>query len=620
MRFGSPEILWLLAVAPAIIWFYYTAWRKNRELIARFVHPNHLERLTEFVWFKIKQWKMVLVVCAFVFLIIAAAQPQWGFKWEEVKQKGLDIIVAIDTSRSMLAEDIKPNRLTRAKLAAVDLMSIAKSDRLGLVTFAGSAFLQCPLTLDEEAFRQSVNVLDVDIMPQGGTAIAEAINIASEAFKEGTENHRIIVLFTDGEDHEEGAVEAAENAAKKGIKIFTVGIGTPEGETLKIRNPDGRIETITDETGKPVVSRLNQALLQEIAAKTGGFYLQLTGAKTIETLYERGIAPLPKGEQASRLVKKYNERFYIPLLIAIALLVLEIFLPERKPIGRFQIIGKLGLVLILALLSNTHNAEASISSAIKNFYDGKYKTALQEFEELLKKRPNDPKLLFNAGVTAYQLERYSNAVNYFTKALDTPQNQSLQKRTYYNLGNSLYRLGENKDDLSERYELWKNALSSYESALKFDPKDENAKFNRDFVKKKLEELEKMLPKQQQQQQGQDNQQQKDKQKNQGENKDKQQQQQQQKGDKENQQSAEQQKQLAQQQQQQQQMQQQQAKQGDNKGQTNGQVQAEARAVYMTPEQLKQLLEAQKSEEKMLIFQPPNTEKSPKQSERYIKNW
>src|SRR6185295_8691540 len=156
----------------------------------------------------------------------ALARPQWGFTWEEAKQRGLDIIVAIDTSRSMLATDIAPNRITRAKLAALELMQKAKNDRLGLVAFAGSAFLQCPLTLDEEAFRQSVNALDIDVIPQGGTAISEAITVSLEAYKDSEDNHKIMILITDGEDHEEGVLEAAEEAAKAGMHVFTIGVGT----------------------------------------------------------------------------------------------------------------------------------------------------------------------------------------------------------------------------------------------------------------------------------------------------------------------------------------------------------------------------------------------------------
>src|ERR1051325_5414353 len=151
---------------------------------------------------------MILLVISVGLLILTLAQPQWGFAWEEARQRGLDIIVAVDTSRSMLAEDIAPNRLARAKLAALDLMRLAKHDRLGLVAFAGTAFLQCPLTLDDEAFRQSVNQLEVGIIPQGGTALAEAIETALSAFKDTGDNHRILVLFTDGEDHDSGALDA----------------------------------------------------------------------------------------------------------------------------------------------------------------------------------------------------------------------------------------------------------------------------------------------------------------------------------------------------------------------------------------------------------------------------
>src|SRR5204863_10043701 len=166
----------------------------------------------------------------------------------ETRQRGLDIVVAIDTSKSMLAEDITPNRLARAKLAALDLMQQAKSDRLGLLAFAGSAFLQCPLTIDDNAFRQSVESLDVNIIPQGGTALAEAINTALTAFKEG-ENFKVLVLFTDGEDNDEGALAAAEAAAKEGMKIFTIGVGTAEGELLRMKDAKGRTDYIRDDQG-----------------------------------------------------------------------------------------------------------------------------------------------------------------------------------------------------------------------------------------------------------------------------------------------------------------------------------------------------------------------------------
>jgi Ca-activated chloride channel family protein len=271
------------------------------------------------------------LIAAVALVIVALARPQWGFTWQEVKQRGVDIVVAIDTSKSMLATDIAPNRLARAKLAALDLMRLAKADRLGLVAFAGDAFLQCPLTIDDAAFRQSVDALDVNTIPQGGTALAEAINTALTAYKEG-ENHKVLVLMTDGEDHDSGAVEAAKKAAEAGLRIYTIGIGTMEGELLQVKDAQGNPEFIRDEQGNVVKSHLNEELLREIATDTGGFYLPLRGAKTMDMLYEhdQGLAKLPKSEHQEKLVKQYYERYHWPLAAAIVLLLIEMLVPERK--------------------------------------------------------------------------------------------------------------------------------------------------------------------------------------------------------------------------------------------------------------------------------------------------
>src|SRR5437899_3517291 len=229
MNWGNPNILWFLLVLPVgLIAFFVWSWRKHQLLMAQFIQARLLPSLTVGISPRRQKTRLASIVLAVIFLILALARPQWGFDWEEVKQKGLDIVVAIDVSKSMLAEDIAPNRLARAKLAALDLMQQAKSDRLSLVAFAGSAFLQCPLTIDDSAFRQSVDTLDVNTIPQGGTAIAEAIDTATASFREG-DNHKALVLFTDGEDQDSGAVEAAKRAGEAGIHIYTIGIGSPEG-------------------------------------------------------------------------------------------------------------------------------------------------------------------------------------------------------------------------------------------------------------------------------------------------------------------------------------------------------------------------------------------------------
>ena len=203
MRFAQPQFLWLLLAAmPALAALFYWSWRVKQKLIRQFISSRLLPNLTVGVSPRRQTFRLALLAAALAGLLLALARPQWGFVWEEAKQKGLDIIVAIDTSRSMLAQDVAPNRLDKAKLAAFDLMNQARSDRLGLVAFAGTAFLQSPLTLDDQAFRQGVEALNVGIIPQGGTALSAAIRTSLQAFEKNNDNHKVLVLFTDGEDHD----------------------------------------------------------------------------------------------------------------------------------------------------------------------------------------------------------------------------------------------------------------------------------------------------------------------------------------------------------------------------------------------------------------------------------
>src|SRR3954466_5487863 len=310
MTFGNSQMLWLLLVIPpALLAFFWWAWRQRQALMTQFIQARLLPGLTVGLSTRRGRLRVALLTFAVICLIITLARPQWGFDWEEAKQRGLDVVVAIDTSKSMLAEDFSPNRLNRAKLAALDLKKLAKTDRVGLVAFAGSAFLQCPLSFDDEAFRQSVNALDVNIIPQGGTALSEAIETARSAFKEKNDNHKVLILFTDGEDHDGSAVDAAKAAAKEGMLIFTIGVGSPNGELLRVADTKGRVDFIKDDQGNVVKSRLNEKLLREIAESADGFYMMLSGANTMELLYERRLAPLPKALHAGRQVQKFHERY-----------------------------------------------------------------------------------------------------------------------------------------------------------------------------------------------------------------------------------------------------------------------------------------------------------------------
>jgi Ca-activated chloride channel family protein len=502
MIFGNPRMLWLLLITmPLLAWFFWWAWRKKQFLIGQFVQSRLLANLTVGVSKTVQKGRMALLWGAVGLLIFTLARPLWGFAWEEAKQMGLDIVVAIDTSRSMLAEDVAPNRLARAKLAALDLMRLAQSDRLGLVAFAGTAFLQCPLTLDEEAFRQSVDALEVGIIPQGGSAITEAIETAAKAFKEEGDNHKVLILLTDGEDHEAGALEAAKKAADAGLRIFTVGVGTPDGELLRQRDQNGAISYVKDEEGNVVKSRLNETLLTQVATAAQGFYLPMSGGKTVEVLYERGLAPLPKSEGSSKSIKRLKEQFQWPLGLAIGLLILELFLPDRKRVPKTEAIVAASAnaalrkaVAPVALLCLTVTVAASPGSALRKLEAGKYDQAQAEYRKLLERKPDDARLHYNAGAAAYHAENFEDAAKHFGASLTSPD-LDLQQRSYYNLGNAFYRMGERQSEPPKKIEAWEQSAKQFEGSLKLNPQDTDAKFNLELVKKKLEEL-----KQQQQQQ------------------------------------------------------------------------------------------------------------------------
>ncbi|HVV02231.1 MAG TPA: VWA domain-containing protein, partial [Verrucomicrobiae bacterium] len=372
------------------------------------------------------------------------------------------------------------------------------------IAFAGGAFLQCPLTFDDSAFRQSVESLDVNIIPQGGTALAEAIDTANDAFKEG-ENYKVLVLITDGEDHDSGAVEAARKAAAKGMDIFTIGVGTPAGELLQVTDANGNTDYIRDDQGNVVKSHLNEKLLREIAGATPkGFYLPMRGAKTMETLYEQGLAPIPKSESGDRLVRRYHERFQWPLGLALACLFFEMILPERGRRRRRAgsateaVAAPVAAALALLAIAIPQDASASPSSAYKAYHAGKYDQALKDYEDALQKRKDDPRLHYDAGAAAYQTKKYDQAQKEFSQALDSPD-WKLQGQAYYNLGNTLFHLGAQNQDPANRQRAWEESIQDFENTLKLNPQDPDAKYNRDTVKKLLEELKKQQQQQQQQQ-------------------------------------------------------------------------------------------------------------------------
>ena len=493
MRFEHSNLLWLLLVVPPVLLgFFWWSARVRQRLLTQFVESRLLAQLMVGMSPARRKFRFALVILAVVFLLFTVARPQRGFDLEEVQVNGLDIVVAVDTSKSMLATDIAPNRLTRAKLATLELMQRASADRMGLVAFAGDAFLECPLTIDNTAFQQSVQALDVNSIPQGGTAIAEAINTARTAFKEKT-RHKVIVLLTDGEDNdsEPGALEAAQTAAKAGVKIFTIGIGSAEGTLVTVAGADGNTDYIRDEKGQVVKSKLNEALLQQIATATGGFYLPLRGANTMDTLYERGLAPLPKSESSEKMVRRYHEQYHWPLAMAILLLLAEMFFPERSWQTATKAKGKVAAITaLLAILFLPVATNASPADALREYNVGKFPNftnALQEYERLAEVQTNDLRLVFNAGDAAYRATNFDLAQNLFQQVTLAPD-LKLQQSAYYNLGNVQFQKAKQAKDLDGLEQGFDAAAKIYERAIMLNTNDADAIFNFRFAQGAAEQV------------------------------------------------------------------------------------------------------------------------------------
>lgn len=305
------EIKWLIALPfLLLLLFIFSLYFQScrRKLLERWGRSLHRLKLVE----SEQRWRVSLRkgmwIVSFILLVFALARPQWGFYLEKRQHQGLNLLFALDTSKSMLAEDVRPNRLELAKLSILELVNLLAGNRVGLIAFAGNAFLQCPVTADYGAFKLSLKALDTQIIPKGGTHIASAIRMAEQAFEAGNSYKRLI-LMTDGEDLEGSALEAAKDAAKKGIVVYTVGIGSPKGSPITFRTPEGRNQRLKDAKGEPVITRLDEGMLQKIAQETQGFYVPLGNAgEGLKQIYETTLRHLPK-ESFESVEKKPVERY-----------------------------------------------------------------------------------------------------------------------------------------------------------------------------------------------------------------------------------------------------------------------------------------------------------------------
>jgi Ca-activated chloride channel family protein len=331
MKFAAQHMLHLiwLIVAVGIFLFYRLAFKNKlrQQFIAAQLWPQILPEFAR----QREKGKAALMILVFVFAVFALLRPQWGFDWQEIKREGVNILVAMDTSRSMLTQDVKPNRLERSKLAIRDLLKKLRGDRIGLIAFAGGSFMVCPLTTDYNGFLLTLEQVDTDTIPQGGTSISQAIEEALRSYKDIAGKHKALVIITDGEDLQGNVLELAKKARQDHIKIFCVGIGTKEGELVRVKNLSGQSEFLKDKDGHFVKSRLNEKILQDIALTTGGAYVRSSGAEFgLDVIYDQYLSKFEKAEFKSKMEKRYHERFQYPLCLAFLLLCWETALTTRK--------------------------------------------------------------------------------------------------------------------------------------------------------------------------------------------------------------------------------------------------------------------------------------------------
>jgi Ca-activated chloride channel family protein len=341
-RFAFPRVVYLLGIVPVLILFFVYAFRQKRKAMELFGRIDLVEKLTRSVSRKRQIWKVVLIVCSFFLLVLSLARPQLGTKLRTVKREGQDIVIVLDVSFSMLAEDIKPNRLEKAKHEIGSLIDKLEGDRVGLIAFAGKAFVQCPLTLDYGAAKMFLDIMRPDLIPIPGTAIGEAIGKAIDSFVEKERKHKVLILITDGEDHIGKPLDLAKVASKEGIVIYCVGIGSSKGVPIPMIDEKGNhVGFKKDRHGEVVITKLDELTLEKIALETGGKYYRASpGEVELDKIYE-DISKMDKKALASQQFAQYEDRFQGLLGFALFLLILEIFIPERRRMkkewrGRFE--------------------------------------------------------------------------------------------------------------------------------------------------------------------------------------------------------------------------------------------------------------------------------------------
>lgn len=524
IHFEHIHLLYLLITIPlfAIIWAI--ARHQNRQKLKQFSDKSMFGRLIPDASPRRPFIKFTLIMLGWGFLIIALANPQVGSKMVKGEQLGSDIAICLDISNSMMAEDLQPNRLERSKRMVTNLMQEMPENRFSLVVFAGSSYIQMPLTSDHSAAKLFLEQIDCSMIASQGTAIGDAIERGMQTFGYGDESReweraksRAIIIISDGENHEDDAESAARKALEEEILVFTIGMGLPEGVPIPEYNKAGqRTGYKRDKNGNTVTTSLNEQMLNNIAQAGGGLYVQAGNAANSTRLITEAISKLEKSSQGEAMFSEYESQYMYPLCAALICLMLEILIFERKN-KRFNIskmINKKTAIISLILLSTlsteaqTVETKKEVRKGNREYNDKKYEDAETLYRKSVAKDSTYYKSHYNLGNALYRQKKYAEAAKQYEKALNGEKLTDQQRsRTYHNLGNSHIQSG--MADQQNGMQHFQEAVNAYKESLKIDPKNEDTRYNLSYAKKLLKQAEQQQQNQQQQNQQQQNQDKKD---------------------------------------------------------------------------------------------------------------
>ncbi len=329
-RFGNQQALYLLILLPILLAVYIYFRHLRKKALARYGNPEILAPLMPNVSRSRPVLKLSILLLALAFMIVGLARPQFGAKLQKTKRQGVEIIIALDVSNSMMSEDIQPNRLERAKRAISRLTERLSNDKIGLIVFAGDAYVQIPITTDYNSAKMFLSAINTSVVPKQGTAIGAAINLASSSFSPQTETSKAIVVITDGENHEDDAIGSAKTANENGIVVHAIGMGLPQGGPIPVYSGGGQKDFMRDREGNVIITRLDEKMLQDIALSGSGTYVRANNTEVgINKIFDE-VSKMEKTELETRTYSDYNDQFIYFYIVALVLLAIEFLIMERK--------------------------------------------------------------------------------------------------------------------------------------------------------------------------------------------------------------------------------------------------------------------------------------------------